>query len=142
MKTILKFTAILLVLAGAIACGKDKEKEMVSLKDTKWKLSGIVNIQTGKLKVLEPRDCEECYTLTFDAEDVACGYSSTNEVLLDISRIPPVFGGTKRGEVGNGRLYWDTWPSVTSYTLKDGKLKFFYTKDNKESYLLFKPYEQ
>ncbi|MDR0605834.1 MAG: hypothetical protein LBG80_16190 [Bacteroidales bacterium] len=140
MKKIVNFAASLLLLAGSLAsCGKDKEN--VSLKGTNWKLAGFVDMQTEVLTEAQPQ-CSRCYILAFDTDSTASGYSSTNDVLLDISRMPPRFGGTKMGEMGDGDLYWNIWPHVTSYVLKDGILKFFYTIDKKEAYLLFKPYEQ
>jgi hypothetical protein len=57
-------SAILLILAIGLTSCEEKEKPF-TLKGTKWKLVGIVDTETGNLEVLEPKDCEECYTLTF-----------------------------------------------------------------------------
>ena len=35
------------------------------LRGTRWKLSGIVDVQTGLLRELEPKECDECYTFEF-----------------------------------------------------------------------------
>jgi hypothetical protein len=55
---IIKFTAILLFLAGTFACKENENNSDVTteLKGTKWKLAGIVNGQTGAMQVLEPTD--------------------------------------------------------------------------------------
>ena len=49
-----------------------------SLKDTKWKLAGIVDVQTGVLAELEPTDCDECFTLTFDTDSTFSGRTVNN----------------------------------------------------------------
>lgn len=59
-----------------------------SLDGTKWKLEGIVDEQTNALKELAPKDCEECYTLTFDTDSTATVHSITNERKLNLSNLP------------------------------------------------------
>ena len=49
---------------------EDKDTN-ISLQGTKWKLAGIVDSQVDTLIKLEPKDCEECYTLVFDTEYTA-----------------------------------------------------------------------
>jgi hypothetical protein len=49
MKNILKITAIMLILTVIFACKKEKD-------DNTWKLSGIVDVQTGTMKELEPKE--------------------------------------------------------------------------------------
>ena len=75
MKT-LRFTAILLFAAGMFfSCKNTNDDDQTTLtngtdlilKGTKWKLAGITD-PTGSLKVLEPKDCAECYTLTFETD--------------------------------------------------------------------------
>jgi hypothetical protein len=136
-KIILQIAAILLVVAGVIACGKEENNEL-SLKGTKWKLAGIVD-ETSKLTELEPKDCEECYTLEFDTDSTALLQSVSNEGKAYINRVPPILGTqTERGEAGDGYLFVDILYFITSYTLEKNKLKFFYIKNEKESYLLYK----
>ena len=75
-RKILIFTVPLLLLMGTFySCKKEP-----NLKDTKWKLAGIINTQTGELKELEPINCEDCYTLTFDTNTRARGISMINMV--------------------------------------------------------------
>ena len=50
----------------------------VLLANTKWKLSGIFNEMTGILTELEPKNCDECYTLTFDTDSTFTTHSSVN----------------------------------------------------------------
>ena len=65
--------------------GNTNEKEK-SLKDTRWKLAGIVNAETGVLTELEPNDCEWCYTLVFDFDSSAIGGASPHLVFVDLSK--------------------------------------------------------
>ena len=69
-KTILKLTSILLIVVGSFSSCKEKELlEVQLLVNTKWKLVGIVDVQTGILTELEPQDCNECYTIEFDPDN-------------------------------------------------------------------------
>jgi len=52
----------------------------IPLRGTEWKLEGIVDVQTGELKVLEPKDDELCYTINFETDSTFRGYSSTNRL--------------------------------------------------------------
>jgi hypothetical protein len=140
---ILNLAAVLLLLAGLIiACGKEKDNEnneLVSLKGTKWKLAGIVDVQTGKLTELEPKNCEQCYTLTFDTDSTALLQSVSNEGRAYINRNPPYLGtSTERGEVGDGNIFVNALYFITSYVRESNELKFFYQKDEKDFYLLYK----
>jgi hypothetical protein len=136
-KILLQTTALLLILAGMmISCGKD---EINSLKGTKWKLAGIVDVQTGKLTELEPKDCEQCYTLVFDTDNTAQGYSSSNVVWVDISASHLIGIATEVGEYEpDGYIFCDATILVTSYSITNTEIKFFYKKDGKDSYLLYK----
>ena len=83
MKTINKTKKIAL-LAGIcaavlLAAGCNDDKNV--LANTKWKLVGIVNTETGEIRELEPKDCEECYTLTFTkSKATAFGVNRTTPV--------------------------------------------------------------
>ena len=41
-----------------------------TLRGTDWKLAGMVEAQTGDLKELEPKDCDECYMLQFFGDSI------------------------------------------------------------------------
>ncbi|MDR2139809.1 MAG: hypothetical protein LBP50_09710, partial [Tannerella sp.] len=65
---------LLLVVGVLICCGcKDELSIPVPLAGTKWKLAGIVDMETGALRELEPKDCAGCYTLVFDSDHTASG---------------------------------------------------------------------
>jgi hypothetical protein len=127
-----------LFIMGA-GCDNEKENEIVSLKGTKWKLAGIVDVQTGELKELEPKDCEECYTLEFDTDSTALLQSVSNEGRAYINRNPPYLStSTERGEGGDGNIFVNSLYFITSYKREGNELKFFYQKDGENLYLLYK----
>ena len=135
---------LLAICLTAIACVKDEPKKEQTLKGTEWKLVGIVDIHTGEMRVLEPEDCNICYTLMFDTENSFFSYSSSNEMSGDYSAdyttntiLITNFGGTKRGERGDGSLWWSIIPAVKSFSWQNDELKLYAT----EYYLLFKPFE-
>ncbi|MDR1199497.1 MAG: hypothetical protein LBK94_10910 [Prevotellaceae bacterium] len=134
----LKLAAMLLLLAGMVlSCGKDNEKENVSLKGTKWKLEGIVDAKTGILTELEPKDCEECYTLTFDTDISAHGMAiKTPLCILNLYKMELC---TPRAilyddEISDSMIYIEIFYSLISYKHENNKLKLFY---NQKGYLLY-----
>ena len=132
----------------------------LSLESTKWKLVGIVDVETGSMSVLEPKDCEDCYTLFF-AEDFstlpestiiygtdtiygkcyyAQGRSRCNTIKL--SNLNPVYGEiTLVGCGWEEEYYGDALFRVHSYTFNKNELKCFYKErdTDKSKYLLYKP---
>jgi hypothetical protein len=142
MKKIIKTTAILLILAGIFSCGKDKDNDEnnvpVSLEGTKWKMAGIVDVRTGKLKELEPKDCDKCYTLVFNSDSTANGKSVLNRIHMELS--PKTFIGTATymddSGIGNVQLFYDAIKTIDSYKFVNNELRFFY--NSKQNYLLFK----
>ena len=68
---------------------KAKKYIPASLVNTKWKLVGSMNDETGVLTELEPKDCEECYTLTFDTDSTAIAFSVTMTLKVDILNYHP-----------------------------------------------------
>jgi hypothetical protein len=122
-----------------------KEKEKEPILGTKWKLVGIVDVQTGELKELEPKDCEECYTLTFLSNTTAEGRSCAMEIKLDLSCL----GSYRRTNIGeaytadnksctDGNKFREALytPNTKSYVITATELKFI--NDVENYYLLFK----
>ena len=125
------------------ACQSDKNETAFTLKGTQWKLVGIVDSRTEVLKVLEPADCKECYTLTFKTDSTFSTYSTTNELQGDYKIDYKLhwiqvfnFGGTKRGEIGDGYLWWNIFLDEKSFSLENGQFKLYSTEN--KNYLLFK----
>ena len=117
--------------------------ESIPLKGTKWKLAGIVDKETGTLKVLEPKECEECFTLTFDTDYTATVRSINKETInLDLLNLDPdcILDKMLRCELydGDGQSYFDGDPfrrailTTASYSVTGDELNLF----NKAFYLL------
>ncbi|MDR2362304.1 MAG: hypothetical protein LBD91_06195 [Prevotellaceae bacterium] len=136
-RIIVKTAAIMLILAVVIACGKEKENKS-SLQGTKWKLSGYVDVSTGNMIDAEPANCERCYTLTFDTETTASGYSVFNLISVSLVSETIFSVDTEMDDSLNGNvtLFYKAIETVDSYKYEDAELKFFY--NNKQNYLLYK----
>jgi len=84
------------------------------LTGTSWKLMGIVDIKTGSLTKLEPKDREEYYTLTFNTDTTIYSYSTINQIFGNYNvnyetrgiNITGLWGSEAR-EAGEGELWWD-----------------------------------
>jgi len=60
------------------------------LTGTKWKLEGIYDSYSKELKILEPKDCEECFTLTFITDFKAIVRSiDSNTFKLNLLKLNP-----------------------------------------------------
>ena len=119
--------------------------QKTNLQGTEWKLIGIVDVEVDNLTELEPKDCEKCYTLTFDTDSTFLTFSSVNELgggyIADYENYSfqiIYFGGTKIGEIGDGELYVKPFENMTlqSFSLTENELRLYY--NNKKKYLLFK----
>jgi hypothetical protein len=115
-----------------------KPVSLPDLKGTKWKLAGLMDVKTGELTELEPKDCEECYTLEFDSDSRAHGISVMNHLKLRLW--PRISHATQSEaldyEIGDTPLFYDAWERVTSYKAEENELWFVYY--NKQNYLLYK----
>jgi len=132
-----------------------------SLRGTKWKLTGIIDVQTNEIKVLEPENCVECYTLTFIGDNIVEALSlffrhDINLLDMDEERDPTKPKGTGPNEPpkyeetwhdidgGDGLKYWDSYlfrcclANSKSYELTTNELKLFYKDGEKSYYLSFK----
>ncbi|MCL2073502.1 MAG: hypothetical protein FWH18_06265 [Marinilabiliaceae bacterium] len=155
MKNLIKIkmlSIILLICGGCIIGGcknpdENVDNEEISietriLEKTKWKLVGIVDEQ-GDMKILEPKDCDECYTLTFDSSSTFLSFSSANQIegtyVVDYEtkemRITE-FKGTEINERGDGQLFCNLFYSVKSFILQENELRLYCNE--KKNYLLFK----
>jgi hypothetical protein len=127
---------------------EENSEESNFLIGTKWKLAGIGSLDKIALQELEPKDCDKCYTLTFDTDSTFSTFSSTNTLqgiyranygtqTIQISD----FGGTKINEFGDGVLYvnpfWEK--SIQSFSLQGNELRLYYNEN--KNYLLFKSLE-
>jgi hypothetical protein len=137
-----------------------------TLRGTKWKLTGMVNTQTGGVKELEPKNCDECYTLTFWGDFVISSrsiwaYLGLNLLRLDLEIDPakpwgwegsPLHAEEWRQEWIDDSGVWqiiaDTYEdsylfrcgiaSTESYEITTDELKLFFVYQEQKFYLLFK----
>ena len=138
-KTILLIVITLYVLAGGMGCEK-KEPIITDIFHT-WKLEGFGDTSDNSFKNAEPKDCEECFVITFYADSTFRGRSIIN--LLAKSFImsgnnlsfPGGVLSTYVQEIsGDGTRFTDSLKKVNKYSIEKSKLKLFYS-DNE--YLLF-----
>lgn len=144
MKTFLTTIAGLLMLAGVVSCGEDNDNcscgesnTPIALAGTRWKLAGIVDVKTCKLRELEPKDCETCYTLEFNTDSTATGKSVANITRLYLLPEPLMGIATMvyDEEVGNVRLYYDAMKTISSCVGTKSELKL--CDNERNNYLLF-----
>ena len=136
------FIFLLTICLIGTAC----EKENKSLVNTKWKLIGIVDVETGVLTELEPKKCQECYTLVFMTNDVLRTFSCSNrysgQYLVDYKTNSLKIGsfiGTRANELFDGKLYIRLLESIQPFSMKKNELYLYY--NDKKNYLLFKRLE-
>jgi hypothetical protein len=113
---------------------------IVALAGTTWKLAGIVNTQTGEMKILEPQDCSKCYTLTFLTDSTTKGLSVSYPMAFNLSLLGS-YSIEDIGEPADGDLFRNALgsPNTNSYTVTTTELRFINNVDN--YYLLFNPYK-
>lgn len=150
---LLIFNFLSLMLAISImGCNKYNEIDLkgdVSMLTAigKLKLTGIIDVKTNKSKVLEPNDYVECYTLAFNMDGTYWARSSTNDLggtyeansVTNSIRIIGL-GGTKVGEVDDGTLWRNVFPTIKYFSLQDNELRLYY--NNNKNYLLYKSLEK
>ncbi len=104
-----------------------------------WKCIGFGNIETGKIKPIEPQNCEKCFTLNFKPNGSLIAYStfqlenpkySIYDDYLTIS-----FLYTFIGEEGDGNDFRQILSfNKKQYKIKNNQLFIYYSKNK---YLLF-----
>jgi hypothetical protein len=144
------FVALAFIVIG---CGDGDLPEVTphkaptqALKETSWKLVGIMDTQTGSLTELEPKDCEECYTLTFDTDTTFSSYSSANSSLSPFATYTYNYethgfriiehATTLLPERGDGDLWLSILLTVNAFTLLENELRLYYNEN--KNYLFFK----
>ena len=117
-------TAILLlvIFAGCVySCDNKRPPPSIRLDDlrgTQWKLDYILRQYSSDdpIIILEPQDCDTCYTLTFDTKKTGyiTGVSIINTVDIQLLPIPNV-SVTELDEPFDGNRYSDLMRSVKNY---------------------------
>ena len=134
-----------------------------TLKGTSWKLSGVVDCQTGDIMKLEPTDCDDCYSITFLGDSIF-NYKSIKAVdTKNLSRLDlihdPIQPWGFAGDEEPLYLYEDSHHTDVngecvpcndnylfcygiayskSYKLTHNELKLYFEYEEKYYYLLFK----
>ena len=133
----------------------DGENPSSSRRGTRWRLSGMVDVQTGELKELEPTDCEGCYTIGFIGNHLIYVHSIWANLyfnLLSLEReyiIPTddypgfidlwdVADGDKEYYKQDSYFFRYGIDHVKSCELTPDELKFYFVYNEKSYYLLFK----
>jgi hypothetical protein len=136
-------TIIVAVTLTSVGCEKNINYD--HLNGTKWKLVGIVDVQSGKTTKLEPTECRDCYTLTFDTDYTAVVRSIQSTFKIDLLNLNPDVDIVDMLKIefykGEGYNEGDTFCRAiirtASYTNENAELKLFDSEQTK--YLLFKP---
>ena len=142
----------LIILPVIIVLHSSCMKNDNPLEETKWRLVGLVDNHTGALiREYEPKDCEECYTLTFEKDYVAKSQwiNTIHEYDLGFQLHPPkghTYGCLKMLFCENyekdGNCYWDVTDyscelyMIHTYKATQNELKLFSSKTT--NYLLYK----
>jgi len=135
------------------SCQKQTETplERTNLEGTKWKLVGIVDTKAGDIKELEPRDCEYCYTLTFDTDYTATVYgisqgngeldlhpdSPSRNLSIDYTLAQLTEMYEKDGEYYEMDPFFQLFRYIQSFTVTNDALKLSYGYSG-DSFSLFK----
>jgi hypothetical protein len=140
MKTLRFLVFAVLALGMVVGCSKDEGlQEKPELTGTQWKLSALVNVQTGGLIEPEPKACDKCYTLAFDSDSTATGQSVLNRLHFSVtpSNIE-MYMMTEMwdGENNNVALFYDALLTIDAYEYNNRELKIYY--DNRSKYLSYK----
>jgi len=127
---------ICMLLFTVISC--DSSKESSPLKGTSWKLVGIVDTETGILREFERKDCEKCFTLTFEPLH-RFGYTFNfsahclaNEIWgrytadYKTGRIVVTkFGGTRVYVGGDAHLFYRALHFMHTFVLTENELRLY-----------------
>jgi len=142
-KKVLFTTITLLLLIGGEGCETERTNSDIKTIIGTWKLEEFGNTADNSFKEVEPKDCEECFILTFHADSTFTGKSIINRLAknyyLSGSNLsfPNGVLETMVDEItGDGTRFTEALRNVHRYSIEKSKLKLFYS-DTK--YLLFYP---
>lgn len=147
MKNLIKILFLCgIIIFMAFSCDDD-EKPINPLIGT-WKCIGFGTTESNEIRELEPKNCNECYILTFKKDGTIEGYTSTNEAVgefeINLStkelQIINFSGITEINELFDGKEYIETISNVNSYnTNSNDTLLLYYNHQN--LYLIFNSVE-
>jgi hypothetical protein len=116
----------------------EKPTKYSLLEGKTWRLVGIYDTLTQTVQELGPKDCIDCYTLTFNSDSTAVGKSEINIVQASLSN--PYIWLTENivEESEDARLFTHILPKVTGYEYEFGSNNFKFIYNNGKNYLLYK----
>jgi hypothetical protein len=142
MKNLFLITSMLLA-TFIMSCNRSEKDTPENKIVGTWKLEGIVNEKTGEMQVLEPKDCEECYTLKFETNTTGTGRSTTNQMWINLNKAIFMGNMTEINEsTDDGHFFISILHSLISYEFNENTLKFYYQYENNTYYLLYKKLQQ
>lgn len=121
-----------------IGCKEDSEMNQSIVGS--WKCVGFGDTKTNNVNIIEPKDCENCYTLTFEEDGTFNGKSAINllskSYTLSNNQLSFPYGAlaTYVQEEGDGSLFTDALVRVFQFSFKKSELKLFYSETE---FLLF-----
>jgi hypothetical protein len=135
----MKFLIPLFLVLICTSCKEKDKNNDFPLKDTKWKLIGFVDTKTDVVTEADPKNCEECYTITFDFQGQASAKLVNKYRAIDIFNPLGLENDDMAEDIGDSMLYDSAILHITSYTFENEILKLFYEdKENNKNYLLYK----
>ncbi len=117
-----------------------------NLQGTKWKLTGIVDTNTSILTELDPKDCNECYTIVFDIDSTFSGQTVNNIIWgrykIDYNTCTYRFTDcviSEAADMYDGELYSRLFFEIQFFTVKDTYPKILQLHYNEgKNYLKYK----
>jgi len=97
-----------------------------TLQGTKWKLVGLIDVETGSLKEFAPKYNNNCYWFTFENDSLARGRSTGNRIGLMLRPSCFITLETLAGEgTDDGFVFTDAFPLIYSFELGNNYLKLY-----------------
>jgi len=154
-----KYFFAIVIIAFMLGCSHNNEQEpliipinqlptnpayvIYPMQGTTWKLLGFANLIDSTFRYAKPQN-NFSYKLCFTTDSTFTGTSSTNEIYGDCSydinmgTIEVIaIGGSKRGEINDGWLYWESIQQVETFSISEYGLYLYF--DNGFRFLLYIP---
>jgi uncharacterized membrane protein YwzB len=116
------------------------------LADTQWKLVGSIDAETGALTTYQhPKECADCYTLSFDTDSTATAHTGFEDLRIDIFHLDTCMNleflqylfVDKEPEVTDAKLLTIILSIIGSYSVSPDALLLYYYQSRRLCYLLF-----
>ncbi len=160
MKKLFFLSAIALLIFATLGCDKKENSKDLNINNLSynyckknklnktiigtWKCIGFGDTKTGKIKPIQPTNCDKCYVITFKEYGVLNGFTSSNKIFGNYEFnndsgyiLLHSLMGTEVNELCDGKLYVECLSTSINYSFsdKDELLLYF---NNKKECLIFK----